>query len=261
MKHNNLIKHARLLGLLLITLYQGEVAANESEPVECQLAPTVALDDGLATIQFNTACAAKREVMINYKGIKLTRWLDDSGKLDVMMPLFAKENQITIHTAEQDPVQVDIPFTDIDNYTQIALVWQKDVDLDLHVLEPRARVDESGHISSRTPQRGVGTLRLADQGHNENSKIEYYHAQNTAFATSGVIGLKIEYVSRGETPQLPYCGDGPFSEVKARLYLYSDQRFSRRSLRLPSKACGLPVPMDAQRQETGIDVMIHPTRQ
>lgn len=234
--------------------------ASQTTDEACNLTPSYVVRDGLALFEINQPCAAYQTIVVIYEKILLERKIDQQGQVTFELPLFKKQNHIEIQSAETETVNLTISRSDLKKFTQVALVWDQAVNLDLHIFEPSASNNSIGHIFSQNQNlngnSAKGSLLLADTDTTQGSKIEYYRVPVEHFDKARYLDLKIENLSLGGTPQAPYCGEGTLAELKAYIYVLNKGRFKRHMMKIAAKPCGIALSEEEKLLNTGIEVRV-----
>ncbi len=224
-----------------------------SQPVACKPTITARASAGLAQIDVDDPCTHGPTITISYQNELFVFPYDGAtNKAQAQISLFAEQNQILVDPGDGKAAAVQVAFPEFRIMFKIALSWQAPVDLNLHVLEPFAVLGSAaGHIhagnANRTRDHGKGVLDLVHGGQAATHVQDYALPQpQLDFASGQLIGVRVEYASRGAQPQGDYCGKGRLASVPFRLRILNHGRVRDTvdSLSFAPAPCGEEIERD-----------------
>jgi hypothetical protein len=239
------------------------VTAGAAKPGACG-APKItslALPAGRMSIAVEAPCRAGETVRLGYGPYTFHHELDGKGQHLHVLDLFLGAAQpVNLTFADDSSETITVEAHDLDKVSKVAIVWTQQVDLDLHALEYTAARNGEGHVSAANPSsveavvqrareraRGAGFMSAVADGRAQGHKVEVYTFWHVDKQEPGVVGLAVDYVTRGALPAGEYCGQGPNAEVTFEALVLSKGRMvSRERTALGSAACGKPMLEDAR---------------
>jgi hypothetical protein len=193
---------------------------------------TEPLAGGRMRIEVKSACRAGQTVSLAYGGAELVRKIDNAGNLDVALDCFAgADTPVEIRMADGTMRRLPVVAKDLDRVSKVAVLWKAPVELDLNAFEYAARLNEIGHVSAARPSSLDEAERQAAAGHRgrgfmssisgtaNGDRLAVYTFVHAAEQASGVVGLALDYKSRGELAAEPMCGKAALAEVPFRLVM------------------------------------------
>lgn len=193
---------------------------------------TEPLPGGHMRIVVKSACRAGQAVSLAYGGAELVRKIDNAGNLDLTLDCFAgADTPVDVRMADGTTRRLPVVAKDLDRVSKVAVLWKAPVELDLNAFEYAARLNESGHVSAARPSSLAEAERQAAAGHRgrgfmssiagtaTGDRLAVYTFVHAAEQASGVVGLALDYKSRGELATEPMCGKAALAEVPFRLVM------------------------------------------
>lgn len=167
---------------------------------------------GRAMIEIVYPAAAGRKIDVEYGDELYSRKFGDDGVIRLAFALTAAENTFTVSLSEMAPVTCSLSVPDFDKYYRVILRWHDPIKLDLHVVEPNGRLNETGHVTSKRPNndhtQGIGEIDIVGVPPTGDEVGETsYVVDAKSVPTDGVFSFKVDFVSRGSDAVPPYCGD------------------------------------------------------
>jgi hypothetical protein len=193
---------------------------------------TEPLAGGRMRIAVKSACRAGQVVTLAYGGAELVRKIDNAGSLDLTLDCFAgADTPVEVRMADGTTRRLPVVTKDLDRVSKVAVLWKAPVELDLNAFEYAARLNEIGHVSAARPSSLDEAQRQAATGHRgrgfmssiadtaTGDRLAVYTFVYAAEQASGVVGLALDYKSRGDLAAEPMCGKAPLAEVPFRLVM------------------------------------------
>ncbi len=221
------------------------------------------LPAGRIQLAIQSACRLNEPVTLAYGDVTLARKLDGAGNATIFLDqIFGSAVGVTVRFVDGSSTQllpVALPPTP-NPISKVAIIWEKNVDLNLHALEAGAAIGKPGHVWSggnTSPQqaeaavvetgRGAGWISMADDGRVEGTKMEVYTFTHSPEQTSGVVAMAIEHASRGATATGDMCGSGALADVPFDVVILDSKgQVSRDNGIIPALTCGQPVSLAAR---------------
>ncbi len=225
------------------------------------LAPAIAasyLSGGRARIDGGTACLAGTAVSINYGDISLTRQFDADGRIAVDLDLLGTgPPEVVLKFADGTVQRLPVPAAELAadriQTTKVAVFWRQPIELGLHALENTTSLGAAaGHVWTGAPSsyadadaarkadgRGHGFLSAPAPAPNGSVRVLVYTLLHAEKQSSGVVPMRLEYVTRGEQPAGEMCGSGRLAQVPYDVVIQrSDGSIQRESNIIPAARCG-----------------------
>jgi hypothetical protein len=216
------------------------------------------LPAGRMQLAIQSACRVNEPVTIAYGELNLVRKLDAAGSATVTLDqIFGPGEGVTLRFVDGATVQLSPTPLPPSAYptSKVAIIWEKNVDLNLHAFEAGATIGKPGHIWSggnALPQsvdaiiadagRGAGWISTVDDGRNEGSKMEVYTFLHSPEQLTGVVALAIEHASRGSMPPADMCGSAALAEIPFDVIMIDNKgQVLRESGIVPAVACGQAI--------------------
>ena len=196
------------------------VAATPEQPATCDKPANFGADAqfrvtqqrGRALIEIVKPNAAGRKLEVEYGDEVYSQKFASNGSVRLSFALIAPSNEITLTMSETSPVKCTLVVPEFSRIFRAILRWHDPVQLDLNVLEPGGRQNETGAVSGGRPNialdQGIGQMDViggvpADDATGEMS----YVADAASVPSEGVFGFKVDFVTRGAQAEAPYCDD------------------------------------------------------
>ncbi len=165
-----------------------------------------------ASVEISQPGAAGRKVEVEYGDELYRQTVGKDGLLRLAFALTAADNQFVVTMSEAAPMTCTINVPDFAKIFRAVLRWHDPVQLDLNVLEPNGRMNETGNISASRPNNdqadGIGQMDIVGAVPTDDATGEMsYVADGSSVPPDGVFGFKVDYVTRGSRAMPPYCGD------------------------------------------------------
>ncbi len=251
----------------LVALAPGQL---KIDPTAACVAPDVvteALDGGMMRMRVTAGCQPNEFVQISYGGAEFIRKLNAYGALDYTLDCFAGTSAaVAVRFADGSTKSVPVSAKDLDKVSKIAVVWRTGVNLDLHVFEYAAKLDQSGHYWSKSPSslvsaqvqgqadgRGHGFLSSLDGDNSLGDKLEVYTFFHNDQQSNGSISLALDNETRGENPAGATCGQGALAEIDFQISILPRQgHVTRQSGVLTRVECGTRLTQDARFNQSAM---------
>ena len=211
---------------------------------------------GVLDIDIVSTCLAEQTYEIVYGKHRFEYQLSSLGtdkrQLD---PFTGLQNRISVEFPGQKPIIISVPQEALNNVVKVALVWNKAVDLDLHVFEYAAKVGQKGHIWSganrtlneatalvATSKRAHGYLSHRSSGQSSGTNYEVYTLLRHPEQRFGAVSFMLDFKSRGSEAKPPFCGPNELGTVDFEIYrLQSNGTVQTSAGLIPSMPCGQSV--------------------
>ncbi len=188
---------------------------------------TKPLPAGQMQLDLSSRCRADQRVILSYANVNFIRKLDSAGTLDFILDCFAgADTQLKITFADATSKVVAVVAQDLDAVTKIALIWQANINLDLHAYEYAAKHRARGHVwakasntleasrsQTKISSRGRGFLSMIDTGAAGGDHVEVYTFWHKRDQKFGLVMTAVDYETRGNNPQGETCGKGEHAQV------------------------------------------------
>jgi hypothetical protein len=224
-----------------------ETAGGRASGEECPATEVAATTEpgGLARLVVTNRCAAGAAIRVAYleQGLSFRGRLDAAGRAELAVSLVDPAAGFEVAVEGRDIRTLTIPFPDHRTVTKVLLVWDDPVDLDLHVLEPDARLggnagDIHASTTNRDGRRGRGRLERSDDGTAAGSKVEAYVLEEARRPAGRSLGLYVSDVSRGRLTHGEHCGAGRHAGIPYRVLTLETGQLKLRRYSLGPLACG-----------------------
>jgi hypothetical protein len=165
---------------------------------------------GRALIEIAKPNTAGRKLEVEYGDELYVQKFTANGSVRLSFALTAPSNEFTLTMSETAPVKCSILVPEFARIYRAILRWHDPVQLDLSVLEPGGRPNESGDVSGSRPNtaldQGIGQMDVIGGVPAEDATGEMsYVADAAAIPPDGVFGFKVDFVTRGAQAEAPYC--------------------------------------------------------
>jgi hypothetical protein len=215
---------------------------------------TIALSeqDGRAELTVTRPNSAGRKFKIEYSDEMFVGKFDAQGRATLTFALIAPSNEISIRLAEVSVINCKIDVPEFGKIYRVVMRWRDPVRLDLDVVEPGRQPGGFGNVNRSRPntdlQQGAGQMDVISDPAEEGAtgEISYLVANGAALLAAGTPTLRLDYVSRGNRPEPPYCGDHPRASIQFELYVISRGEVKRSNFSTARARCGEPLPDSAR---------------
>jgi hypothetical protein len=211
------------LGVAVASLATG--VAHAQTPAQCEYPPNLAADTqvrvgqvkGRALVEITRPNSAGRKVEVEYGEELYSQKFGPDGRVRVGFALTAATNTFLVTMSETKPITCTVSVPDFNKFYRAVLRWRDPVQLDLNVIEPGARMGESGHVSGSRPNgnltQGIGQMDIVSgiPAEGTTAEISYVVTDITSITQNSMFAYKLDYVTRGAQPEPPYCDDGPLA--------------------------------------------------
>jgi len=200
-----------------------------------------------ATVEVNRPNSAGRKAEVEYNDEIFSTRFDAQGKARISFALTAPQNEVAVRLTESPVVTCKIGVPDFNKIYRITLVWRDTVKLDLDVVEPGRRPGGFGHVNRSRPNndltQGIGQIDIVTDAVDDGATAEVsYVAGDAANIPPGsVMGLKLDYISRGANPQPPFCGDHPKASIQFEVITLDRGQVKRGTFGVGRAKCGEPL--------------------
>ncbi len=227
-------------------------------PPEVTAAP---ISGGRIELRAMRPCRAGQEFEIHYGDMRFQRSFDAKGEAALSFDLFAgDELPFSIKFADADAIKIVLPKSAQPNITKLAIVWDKPVDLDLHAFEYAAPFGKPGHVWSGTSRslavtlglvaaekRAHGYISMSSRGDGRGTHAEVFTLVHREGQKYGAIAFALDFASRGDQAQAPYCGDDALGAIPYRIIRRSpDGRVTTDKGRIAAVPCGTKLDQTAR---------------
>lgn len=218
---------------------------------ECNLPPdprgtTITLTEQAARAELSVTRpnSAGRKFKIEYSDEMFIGKFDAQGRAVVTFALIAPANEISIRLAETPVITCKIDVPEFDKIFRVVMRWRDPVQLDLDVVEPGRQAGGFGHVNRNRRnadlRQGVGMMDVisdpADDG--ATGELSYVVPNGTALLNAGIPTLRLDYVSRGNRPEPPFCGDHARASIPFELFVISRGDVKRSNFSTARARCG-----------------------
>ena len=148
-------------------------------------------------------CRPNSLLTISYSGLSFTTVTDAQGVLQIDVPAFDEETEITAEFIDGTTTETSIMVRGIDRIARVGIAWVGQANLDLHAFEYTAAEGSDGHIwegnerSYRESRRNGGGY-LTRLGLPGARQIEVYTLPVSRRTQAGVIDTQIRFTSNDE---------------------------------------------------------------
>lgn len=238
---------ALLAGIVLLSMTAAAKAETGCARAGEGTAVTVRQESGRAEVEISRQRGAGQNVEVEYNDDIYAARLNTEGRARIAFALLGKENRFLVRLRESAPVICTADAPDFDKQFRLVLIWRDPVALDLHVIEPGRRMGEFGAVSAARRNldlaQGIGRMDvvlpvLADGA---SGQLSYVVENPTENIRTRLFNLRLEYLSRGETPAPPHCGEHPLDNVSAQLIILDRGRVEQRNYGTGRALCGEPI--------------------
>jgi len=177
----------------------------------------VTQQDGRALVEISRPRSAGRKVDIEYGDELYSFKFGADGRIRAGFALTAATNEVSINMSETAPITCTIAVPNFKKLFRVVLRWRDPVQLDLNVLEPGGRPGETGHVSGNRPNsslnQGIGQMDVVSlpPAEGATAEISYVVANPSVIPANTTFSYKLEYLTRGQQPDAPYCEDHPLA--------------------------------------------------
>jgi len=228
---------------------QALAAAGECKMPADTRGTTLVLDqqDGRAELTVTRLNSAGRKFKIEYNDELFVGKFEADGRAVVNFSLTAPANDLSIRLAELPLITCKIAVPEFARIFRVVMRWRDPVKMDLDVVEPGRQAGGFGDINRNRPntdlKQGLGQIDLiadpAEEG--ATGEISYVVANGATILAAGMPTFRAEYVSRGNPPQPPFCGDSARAAVPFELYVISRGEVKRSNYSTARARCGEPL--------------------
>ncbi|MFV0369420.1 MAG: hypothetical protein ACK5KM_13260 [Hyphomicrobiaceae bacterium] len=211
-------------------------------------------------IKVVSKCLAGRAVTIAYGTFEFVRQVGADGTMNFLLDLFEANVPLALKLDDGTVMNIDTAGVNFAGVSKVAVLWSAPVNLDLHAHEYLAPRDAPGHVWAKAPgsleeslqaaasgKRARGFISMDDSGEGPGLHAEVYTFLHNPNQRNGAVTLLIDYETRGDVPQPPYCGDGELAQIEARVIrLRPAGGVDKEVVRLGAAPCGERIP-EAQR--------------
>jgi hypothetical protein len=197
----------------------------------------------LATVDVLQPGGAGRRVEVDYGDEAYIGVVGRDGKAQISFALTAATNEFDIQLSETPPIRCKLAVPEFKKVYRAVLRWRDPIQLDLHVIEPEGRLGGVGDVGPNQP-RGLGQMDLigrvpVDGGTSETS---YVVVDGSTLAPDRIFEFRVEYVTRGMKPVLPYCDDGALASAQMELIIIDRGVATSTNVGTNRLHCGVAVP-------------------
>ncbi len=148
---------------------------------------------------------------------------DQTGRLAARAPLFKRRGDLEwTGTDGSRCYKRGIVFDDFDTVVVVAIIWSGPYELALHVVEPGGRLGGPvGYVFPGRPnengQTGLGSLETFGAPVPGETRVQLYLLPADRNPRQSEITYFVEFASRGNPAQRPFCGNDPTLIAKYRI--------------------------------------------
>jgi len=228
-------------------------------PGECKLPAdtrnaTIVLDqqDARAELTVTRPNSTGRKFKVEYNDELFVGKFDAAGRAVVNFALTAPNNEVSIRLAELPLITCKIAVPEFSRIFRVVMRWRDPVKMDLDVVEPGRQAGGFGDINRSRPnndlKQGLGQIDLIADPVEEGAtgELSYVVGNAASMLAAGTPTLRAEFVSRGNPPQAPFCGDSPRAAVAFEIYVIARGEVKRSNFSTARARCGEPL-SDAAR--------------
>ncbi len=196
-----------------------------------------------ATVEIAQPGGAGRRVEIDYGDEAFFGTIGKDGKAQISFGLTAATNAFDIQLSEMPAVRCKIDVPEFTKVFRVILRWHDPIQLDLHVIEPEGLLGGPGDIGPNQP-RGFGQMDMIGRPPTEGGTAEtsYVVPDGSTLAPDRVFEFRVEYVTRGMKPALPYCDDGAMASAQMELIIIDRGVATSTNVGTNRLRCGVAVP-------------------
>lgn len=239
------------VGFFAVGACMALAAASGAAQAQCTTPPSAAgtvvrveQRQARATVEVTRPNSAGRKAEIEYNDEVFTTRFDAQGKARISFVLTAPDNEIAVRLTESATITCKVDVPDFQKLYRITLQWRDTVKLDLDVVEPGRRPGGFGHINRSRPNadltQGLGQLDVVTDAVDDGAtaQVSYVVADAATIPAGSVMGLRLDYLSRGAKPEPPFCGDHPRATVAFEVITLDRGQIRRGSFGVGRARCG-----------------------
>ena len=200
------------------------VAALTPGGQDCVTPPALTFDIkpfAQTVVAVNAPCAAGTVATVSYGEITLALPLDRAGNGSLTVPGFERSSAARLKFADGKVERFELPFSGISKVARIALVWDGDIELDMHALEFGSVPFAEGDVHEGNPRdqdavrrSGGGFLQTYAPVRGFGQNVEIYSHVISRKGEGGVVELYVDYVSRNRDRLAETCSEGRLARPK-----------------------------------------------
>jgi hypothetical protein len=196
-----------------------------------------------ATVDVLQPGGAGRRVEVDYGDEAFIGVIGRDGKAQISFALTSATNEFDIQLSETPAVRCKLDVPEFKKVYRAILRWRDPIQLDLHVIEPGGRLGGAGDVGPNQTH-GLGQMDLighvpVDGGTSETS---YVVPDGSTLAPDRIFEFRVEYVTRGMKPVLPYCDDGALASAQMELIIIDRGVATNTNVGTNRLHCGVAVP-------------------
>lgn len=199
-----------------------------------------------ALVEIERPGGAGQKVEIEYGDELYVSRIGPDNKLQIAFSLMAPSNSFSIRLAETPALNCKIDVPEFKKIYRIVLRWHDPVQLNFHVVEPGGRIGGQGDVASDkpAPAGALGQMdvvgRVPDDG--TTAETSFVVPDASVLPEDRPFDLRVEYLTRGMKPALPYCDDGPLASIQMDLIVIDRGVATTASVGTNRLHCGVAVP-------------------
>jgi hypothetical protein len=171
---------------------------------------------GRALVEVVKPNSAGKTLEIDYGDEVYLQKFGSGGSARVTFALTAPSNEFFLSMRDAQIVKCTLAVPEFAHIYRAILRWHDPVQLDLNVLEPGGRLNDTGNVSGQHPNtdldNGIGRMDIGGGVPEPDATGEMsYVVQASAVPPDGVFGFKVDFVTRGSRAEPPYCDDNPLA--------------------------------------------------
>ena len=235
-------------GIIRVQAAAAAVQCDNSSSLGADAQLRVTQQKGRALIEILKPNSAGRKVDIEYGDELYSQKFGADGRLRAGFALTAASNQFSINMSEAAPINCTANVPDFNKYYRVILRWHDPVQLDLHVIEPGGRQGEAGYVNGSRPNtnlnQGIGQMDVIGgvPAEGATGEMSYVVADAAAIPPNTVFSYKIDYVTRGNQPESPYCDDNALAAPQVEFITIENGLINTRKLSLNHARCREKIP-------------------
>jgi hypothetical protein len=203
---------------------------------------------GRVVVELNRPGSVGRKVEIDYGDEAYIGLFDRDGKARMGFALTAPKNDFDIRVAETPVISCKIAVPEFDKLYRVVMRWRDPVQLDLHIIEPDGMPGGVGDISPSRPNtnlsEGMGQMDVISGAPTDGatSETSYVVRDSKLIPPDSVFDYRLDYVTRGLKPVLPYCDNGALAAPHLDLIIIDKGKVTTSKLGTNRFHCGDVVP-------------------
>lgn len=230
--------------------------ATVTNPVQngCTSPVTITQHQGrLAVVDLtvSSSCRANQEVSVLLHHYYYSARLNAEGK--AVIPLYPIHSKSVAKVIFKDGEEVSYTITakEVDEVSRVILSWEGSVQLDLHVLPPRAKLNSNADIwrgnacDKKVKLKRNERFDCSQGSQNKSMNMQVYTRALPLKKKLGhrqIITFRVDYFTRGSQALAPYCGEKKLAKMNYSIqHITGDNARRARKLAFNAVPCGRKV--------------------